>query len=917
EEAVTADAPLQARSQEAYVALAALRERFAGLRSLAAERLSGAEGPVQLEAGPDPEELERQAAAARAETAQLAEELARGTAELTRQGVQRRDAERALSAAEAGAHSARRAISERRERLAKLRGSVTAAQTKVDSRTAEIARLIAVIDEAKTRADDAEQAHREREQQPGEAPFEGGEGQKVADLAAAIDAARAGLAEVEAELSAARSAEASAGRGAAAAAARAEALRAGLARKDGSAALLADGAGIDGVLGRVAQLISVEHGHEVAIGAALGAVADAVAVADSSAAVAALAAVTRADGGRTHLLVAADDPADGPWPDLPPGAVYAIDVVTAEPRLRSALLRLLRRVAIVSDVAAARRLIAQADVVAVTAAGEVLSLGWAAAGTAESLLEVKAALDAAEAEAGAAADQREAMAANLAAAGRRHSAAVARLEQARSAKQIEDARLAAIAKELGGLGAAATAARNEVVRSERTLTQAQEQAQADRAAHEALQQRLAAAQAEPSPAEPDESVLAEAKAGVEAARTAEVEARLAVRTAEERHRVMGVKAGELAAGAAGVRRRRARAAEQQRQRQARAEAARAVLETLARVEPSVASAVEQAQADRAAAERVKVERDAELRTIRAAIRESIVESDRLNDSVHRDELAKAQQRVRIEAAQDKALGEFGIDPATLVAEYGPEQLVPPSGVAAGDAEDLDPDAPEPTAVPYIREQQEVRLRKAERELAALGRVNPLALEEFAALQERQAFLTEQLEDLKRSKADLLGIVSDVDERVRTVFAEAYADVAEQFTGVFARLFPGGEGRLVLTDPDDMLNTGIEVEARPAGKRVKRLSLLSGGERSLTAVAFLVSLFKARPSPFYLLDEVEAALDDVNLGRLIGIMEELRGTSQLLVITHQKRTMDIADALYGVTMRDGVSQVISQRMRELV
>ena len=136
--------------------------------------------------------------------------------------------------------------------------------------------------------------------------------------------------------------------------------------------------------------------------------------------------------------------------------------------------------------------------------------------------------------------------------------------------------------------------------------------------------------------------------------------------------------------------------------------------------------------------------------------------------------------------------------------------------------------------------------------------------------------------------------------------------------MFARLFPGGEGRLVLTNPSDMLNTGIDVEARPPGKRVKRLSLLSGGERSLTAVAFLVALFKSRPSPFYVLDEVEAALDDVNLGRLIDMIEELRDSSQLIVITHQKRTMEIADALYGVSMRgDGVTQVIGQRIREAV
>jgi chromosome segregation protein len=195
-------------------------------------------------------------------------------------------------------------------------------------------------------------------------------------------------------------------------------------------------------------------------------------------------------------------------------------------------------------------------------------------------------------------------------------------------------------------------------------------------------------------------------------------------------------------------------------------------------------------------------------------------------------------------------------------------------------------------------------------------VNPLALEEFTAMEERHRFLTEQVEDLKKTRRDLLDIVREVDDRVQQVFADAYADVAVAFEATFARLFPGGEGRLVLTDPDDLLASGVEVEARPAGKKVKRLSLLSGGERSLVAVAFLVALFKARPSPFYVLDEVEAALDDVNLGRLLEIYEELRENSQLIVITHQKRTMEVGDALYGVTMRgDGVSTVISQRLRE--
>jgi chromosome segregation protein len=209
--------------------------------------------------------------------------------------------------------------------------------------------------------------------------------------------------------------------------------------------------------------------------------------------------------------------------------------------------------------------------------------------------------------------------------------------------------------------------------------------------------------------------------------------------------------------------------------------------------------------------------------------------------------------------------------------------------------------------------QEKRAAKAEHELNLLGKVNPLALEEFAALEERYKFLSDQLEDLKATRRDLLTVVKDVDDRILDVFASAYADTAREFEEVFRILFPGGEGRLVLTDPSDLLTTGVEVEARPPGKKIKRLSLLSGGERSLTAVALLCAIFRARPSPFYILDEVEAALDDVNLGRLLSLLRQLRERSQLIVITHQKRTMEIADALYGVTMRNGITEVISQRL----
>ena len=296
--------------------------------------------------------------------------------------------------------------------------------------------------------------------------------------------------------------------------------------------------------------------------------------------------------------------------------------------------------------------------------------------------------------------------------------------------------------------------------------------------------------------------------------------------------------------------------------------------------------------------------------MRSRGRELASELEQLTSSVHKDEIARAEQRMRIEQLESKAVEELGVDTTTLVNEYGPQNDVPTF---------IETETGEIVAtelIPYRRDQQEKRLAATERSLTLLGKINPLALEEYNALEERLKFLAEQLEDLKRTKKDLLDIIKEVDDRVQQIFMEAYEETAKHFEDIFARLFPGGDGRLILTNPDDLLNTGVDVEARPPGKRIKRLSLLSGGEKSLTAVAMLVAIFKARPSPFYVLDEVEAALDDVNLGRLLVVLEELRESSQLIIITHQKRTMEIADALYGVTMRgDGVTEVISQRLRE--
>ncbi len=472
-----------------------------------------------------------------------------------------------------------------------------------------------------------------------------------------------------------------------------------------------------------------------------------------------------------------------------------------------------------------------------------------------------------------------------------------------------DATLAAVAEELAQYSSQVRNAKAEAARLDQAIEAARVARDKDLEGLAELEARLVAA--EESPEEVPDTTEREHLAEVSrTARAAEMEARLALRTTEERARALHGRADTLLRSAQAERDARAAAIARREQLLREGEVAeavgRGVAVVLARLEESVALAA----AERARVEQARSSREQELREAREALRDLGRQLDELVSSVHRDEMARTQQRMRIEQLEERALDELGLDVETLVSDYGPDQLVARSLGEVAEGEQ----APDP--VPYDREEQAKRLRSAERALAQLGRINPLALEEFSALEERHKFLTEQLEDLRNTRRDLLDIVREVDERVQQVFTEAYADVSEAFQATFDRLFPGGEGRLVLTDPDDMLNTGVEVEARPPGKRIKRLSLLSGGERSLVAVAFLVALFKARPSPFYILDEVEAALDDTNLGRLLQIYEELRENSQLLVITHQKRTMEVGDALYGVSMRgDGVSTVISQRLRE--
>ncbi|MGH9036071.1 MAG: hypothetical protein ACRD0O_09920, partial [Acidimicrobiia bacterium] len=273
------------------------------------------------------------------------------------------------------------------------------------------------------------------------------------------------------------------------------------------------------------------------------------------------------------------------------------------------------------------------------------------------------------------------------------------------------------------------------------------------------------------------------------------------------------------------------------------------------------------------------------RAVRAAAEQEAAEN---RERRARVEVEEAEVRTRLDAATEALRRDLECEPEAALAVSAPP--VPDGTTAAARAKDI------------------------ERELRQMGPINPLAVEEYASQCERHELLQSQLEDVKAARRDLGEIIRSVDEEIVAMFSAAFADTEEHFSDLIATLFPGGSGRLRLTEPEDMLHTGIEIEARPSGKSVRRLSLLSGGERSLTALAFLFAVFRARPSPFYLLDEVEAALDDVNLCRFVDLVTEFRREAQLLVVSHQKRTMEAADCLYGVSMPPGGSSiVVTQRV----
>ncbi|NNH72694.1 chromosome segregation protein SMC [Nocardia uniformis] len=906
---------------QTWFQLSALTERVNATIRISRDRARNLTIEQPTGAGRDPEQLEREADRVEAEEAELLEavEMATGMLESARDALYER--EQAAKAAEQAHLAAVRAIADRREGFVRLSGQVDSLRIRAQSVDGEIARMSAGIAEARHRGEaaDAEFEAVQAELSELDAGEEGLDHQ-YEHAAQALELADQRVTEL-------RDRDREAGKRVASLGARIEALTMGLARRDGAAWLLEHRT--EGLLGPLSGLIRVQGGFEAAVAAALGPLADAVTADTGTSAHSAVRALKEADGGRVAIVYGGAAQTNSlPGGELPGGARWLVDIVDCPENMRGAIAALTAGIAVVDGLSEAATVVAaRPELRVVTRDGDLTGTGWMLGGSdrAPSQLEVQAEIDSAKEELTSWQRQAEELEAALAGALAEQADRKDAVDHALLALHESDQALVAIYDRLGRLGHTARAAQ---IDCEKLLTQ---RADAEAGREETLQ-KLAELEERLRNAESEQSDMGQESEGTEAAghlreeaagalaeaRSMEVEARLAVRTAEERAESVRGKADSLRRTARAERENRARAERAHAARRQAAAVAAVVAESGERIAADLEQVVAQAAARRDDLVRRRTECAAQVEQIKERARALNTQLAQLTDAVHRDEVARAQSALRIEQLETTISEQFGISLDDLITEYGPDVPMPPSALELMEyeqAKERGEDVTPPQPMPYDRATQERRAKRAEKDLTTLGKVNPLALEEFAALEERYNFLATQLEDVKKARQDLLDVVSEVDARILQVFTEAYEDVSREFVGVFGKLFPGGEGRLLLTDPSDMLATGVEVEARPPGKKVKRLSLLSGGEKSLTAVALLVAIFRARPSPFYVMDEVEAALDDTNLRRLIGLFEQLREKSQLIVITHQKPTMEIADALYGVSMRgDGITQVISQRMR---
>ncbi|MFZ9221718.1 MAG: chromosome segregation protein SMC [Candidatus Nanopelagicaceae bacterium] len=896
------EGPKLSAAQDNYYSLTAEREKLRATQSLASERAKLLAEDVEEAkiTGRDPGALEAEASELKIEEGKLREAVQVAGGELSQASSKVSALEKQYREEESKISAALRALADLREGSARREGHLRMVESKIASAEDEKSRLLASRNSSQERLDKATVSFAALEAQL--SGLGAGEERLDADYERAriaLEDARAKeielqkrLVEIERDLSSAQS--------------KRDALQQASIHKDGAGALLADPRGIS-IKGSVASLLEIERGWESAVSSALGSLSDAVVLSDLSSAIKALAVLKTENQGRADLLILGESRA---VTASIPATLTSLRSKVSSAILGDLLESLLPAHVVADDLNEAERIIKEhPELIVLTRDGEMISKRLARGGAGNSLIHIAKLIESTEELIGNLSHESERLRFESNTLKEKREDAERAYEAARAELNESDSKMASLTESMAGLGQSIKSAKDEIARIDSAVDAVE--ANIAKLSDELNRAQDALTTSPVVVAEPDTSLAESLKSELATARGIEVDARLRLRTTEERVTALVHRIEELLESA---QRERESASRQIARREARSrgaviaqEIAETAYEALIQIEVSIT----QAAAERERLEISRSDREGETLALRSTIRELAAELETLTSSVHQDEIAKAEQRLRIEQIETRALEEFGLDGQTLVAEYGPENLVP-TFIETESGEIVQGDE-----VPFKREAQEKRLAAAERSLTLLGKINPLALEEYSSLEERLKYLADQMEDLKKSRKDLMDIVKEVDDKVLEIFTQAYNDTAKEFEGIFGRLFPGGEGRLILTNPEDMLTTGIDVEARPPGKRIKRLSLLSGGERSLTAVALLIAIFKARPSPFYVMDEVEAALDDTNLGRLLGILAELRANSQLIVITHQKRTMEIADALYGVTMRgDGVSEVISQRIREV-
>ena len=878
EEDLAAVTPAADTAQAEWFRLSALHERVSATVRIAAERARSVTETTWR--GQDPEQLRARADELDAEQEELDATVEAALDTLTEIREQVAEAEARARAADAEHMRAVRAQADRREGVVRLvaadeslRARITAAEEEISRMEEQAGSVDSRRDAAVAEADTAATELAEAEAGLPQLEARGQRANQERDQA-------------EARLQQLRKQERDLERQISRLDARIEAIAAmvSASRADGAAWLLQHHD-----VTALAELLAVQAGWDSAIAAVLGSAADAVVAYEGADAM--MAALAEASGGHATVVEAGGYT----WrldADLPATAQWALDAITIPEDVAGGVTSLLVDVVLAPDSAVARDIVAADNRLrAVTKDGQMFGAGWVrgGSGSQRSAVELGAESATLADDVAKRRTELENLAATLSgsdaeAEERRTDAAAAR-----AALREQQGQVKSLTQHVQRLQKTAETVVREAESMGKRQAEAEDRLAKLRTEYDELSDRLARIDDEPDNDEPSTELRDSAAEELARVRSGETEARLVLRTAEERAGQSRGKADNL--------RRQAQYEEQQRTRHeaamVRQRAARELAETVAELGGDLIERVSVATEDAARSKDALAARKAQ---VQAGLQQARQQGNatqqhlaRLKDSAHKEDLAQSEARVLMEQAEALAMEQLGLSGDDLLQQYAP-------------GDDFDEAA------------EKARLRQAEKDLRALGKVNPLALEEYAAMEERYQFLATQLDDVQRARADLRQVIEDVDATILQLFTSAWLDVEKEFPAVFQTLFPGGEGRLVLTEPDDMLTTGIELEARPPGKRVKRLSLLSGGEKSLTALAMLVAIFRARPSPFYVLDEVEAALDDVNLRRLLNLLLELRESSQLIVITHQKPTMDIANVLYGVTMRgDGVTRVISQRM----